>query len=239
MQHDERDLLEVLKDELQFLEKDGYSLSQTFSWRPLGIFEDSATCPNYGLTDKPHPCDECVLMKLVPQERRHERIPCRHIPLNAFGETLESLYRYDDQTEIEQTVTEWLRATIRRLEQQRDAAKSERTELQGHSRNLKGTPLYQKQHPKCANPACPAEFHWTGGGRFLRFRPDSEAAKDDAHLTTDVPRGIHGVRHYWLCERCSQAFTLVYDNECGVVLKLLWPPLPATEMPEAQNQPKA
>jgi hypothetical protein len=32
---------------------------------------------------------------------------------------------------------------------------------------VSGTPLYQKQHPKCANPACPTAFHWTGGGKFF------------------------------------------------------------------------
>jgi hypothetical protein len=37
------------------------------------------------------------------------------------------------------------------------------------------------------------------------------------------------VRHYWLCERCSQTFTLVYDGVYGVVLKVLWPELPVTE----------
>jgi hypothetical protein len=33
------------------------------------------------------------------------------------------------------------------------------------------------------------------------------------------------VRHYWLCERCSQVFTLVYEEAYGVVLKVLWPEL--------------
>jgi hypothetical protein len=44
-----------------------------------------------------------------------------------------------------------------------------------------------------------------------------------------LPSGIHGVRHYWLCERCSSVFTLVNAEECGVVLKVLWPELPAPE----------
>ncbi len=30
------------------------------------------------------------------------------------------------------------------------------------------------------------------------------------------------MRHYWLCERCSHVFTLVYDEGCGVIIRLLW-----------------
>ena len=45
----------------------------------------------------------------------------------------------------------------------------------------------------------------------------------------DSPGGIHGVRHYWLCERCSHVFTLAYDEECGVTLKLIWSELAAGE----------
>jgi hypothetical protein len=231
MQHDERDLLQVLKEELSFVERDGYGLSPTFSWRPQCIFEDSPTCPNYGVRDNPHRCSECVLIQLVPLERRSERIPCRHIPLNSFGETLESLYRYDDQSEIEKTVANWLRATIRRLEQQREAAKRERTEPLTQPQNLRCTPLYQKQHPKCANSACPTAFHWTGGGKFFRFRPHADPALD-GNTNTDAARGVHRVRHYWLCERCSHAFTLLYDIDSGVRLKPLWLALPATTKPE-------
>jgi hypothetical protein len=39
------------------------------------------------------------------------------------------------------------------------------------------------------------------------------------------------VQHYWLCEYCSHVFTLVYEQERGVVLKLRW-----TELPFARAQ---
>ncbi len=32
----------------------------------------------------------------------------------------------------------------------------------------------------------------------------------------------HGVEHFWLCERCSQEFALVYKPGQGVVLVLRW-----------------
>jgi hypothetical protein len=142
---------------------------------------------------------------------------------------LDSFYRYGNHQETEETVGAWLRATIQRLEEERAAAR------QAHSKQppvdggtVRGTPLYQKQHPKYANPACPTAFHWTAGGKFLRFRPDPLSANGN-NPTGDSPRGIHGVRHYWLCERCSHVFSLVYEEEYGVVLKVLWPEIPVAE----------
>jgi hypothetical protein len=87
MQKDERDLLEVLKFELEFLEQGGYGRSPRTPWRPLYIFEDSLTCMNYSSKENPGPCSDCVLMHLVPPERRFEKIPCRHIPFNMSVET--------------------------------------------------------------------------------------------------------------------------------------------------------
>lgn len=226
MQKDERDLLEVLKFELEFLEQGGYGRSPRTAWRPQYIFEDSLTCMNYDSRENPGPCSDCVLMQLVPPERRSEKIPCRHIPFNMSGETLDSLYRYSDQKETEDTVANWLRATIRRLEEERAAAERDRSKQQSlRHATLRGMPLYQKQHPKCASPACPTAFHWTAGGKFFRFRPDP--SENDS--TADRPSGNHGVRHYWLCERCSHVFTLVYAEGSGVVLKMLWPELAAAE----------
>lgn len=189
-------------------------------WRPQLIFEDSPACMNFNCEEH-GPCTDCVLIQLVPPEFRSARIPCRHIPFGSSGETLDSLYRCGDQVEIEEVVGGWLRSTIKRLEEERAAAGRNQAEQQTNrsSEMTKGTALYQKQHPKCANPACPTAFHWTGGGKFFRFRPNS-ASQSESSSTSDLPCGMHGVRHYWLCERCSQMFTLVYDEEGGVVLKV-------------------
>jgi hypothetical protein len=168
-------------------------------------------------------------MHLVPPAHRSEEIPCRHIRFNVFGETLHSLYGYSDQNEIEETVGNWLRATIQRLEEERMAIQRDHDKQPTPSREtLWGTPLYQTQNPKCANPACATAFHWTGGGKFFRFRPDPVSAFGSSSRI-DSPRGIHGVRHYWLCERCSHVFTLTYEEGCGVILKLMWPELPVSE----------
>src|ERR1700739_1753546 len=107
MRKDERDLLGVLRRELDFLEKGGYGTS-CWAWRPSFIFEDSPTCINYGCKENPRPCTDCVLIQVVPPEPRSDKFPCRHIPVDASGETLDSLYRYCDQQEIREKVGKWL-----------------------------------------------------------------------------------------------------------------------------------
>lgn len=233
MQRDERDLLDVLRFELQFLKDGGYGRSPRTPWRPQYIFEDSLTCVNFDSKENPAPCSDCVLMQLVPPEQRSEKIPCRHIPFNVFGESLASLYQNSTQGEVEETVGDWLQATIQRLEEERMAIRAERNKLAAQdAARVKGTPLYQKQHPKCANPVCPAAFHWTGGGKFFRFRPDTVAASGSPPADAS-PDGSPAVRHYWLCERCSLVFTLVHEEEYGVVLKVLWPEMEAGKTHQA------
>lgn len=217
MHRDERDLLEVLKHELELLEKGWYQDSSRSGggWRPSFIFEDSPTCINYACKESPHPCTDCVLMQLVPMERRSEKFPCRHIPLDASGQSLDSLYRQCDQQEVEGTVGKWLRCAITRLEEERKIQRTHENEKPSPASEVTvGIPLSQKLHPKCANPACPTAFHWLQGGKFFRFRPD-----DSSH-------SVAGVQHFWLCEHCSHVLTLLYDQEHGIVFKLLWQELP-------------
>lgn len=230
MQTDERDLLEVLKFELNFLEKGGYGRSPREAWRPQFIFEDSPTCMNYDSKENPEPCSHCVLMQLVPPAFRSAKTPCRHIPLNEAGESLDSLYRYDNQPEIEESVGNWLRTTIATLEESRRTAQleSSRQVAAPDSTSVPGTPLFQKFHPKCANPACSTAFNWLAGGKFFRFRPN-EVAELPELCAHDASGNLHGVRHFWLCERCSHVFTLVHDLQHGIVIQLLWPELPLAE----------
>jgi hypothetical protein len=129
MAKDNRDLLTVLKAELEFLEKGGYLHSANVSWRPQFIFEDSPTCLNHGRRANPLPCSECILMNLVPADCRNEKIPCRHIPLNAEGFTIDTYYRLGTQEEVEAAVAAWLRQTISQLEQERDCGAKSRLEF--------------------------------------------------------------------------------------------------------------
>ncbi|MGB7023696.1 MAG: hypothetical protein WBD73_07860 [Candidatus Acidiferrales bacterium] len=221
MQKDERDLLGVLKDELAFLEGGGYARSPGTAWRPIFIFEDSPSCMNHGHRNDPASCSDCVLMQFVPLELRSAPIPCRHIRLNAVGETLDSLYRYGDEHEIEETVVQWLQATISPLEEERRAfggAEGKPALQEGNA--MKGAALFQNVRPKCANPACAAEFQWVGGGKFFRFRSDP-AATNENKLAAGSSDHLSHVKHFWLCQRCSGIFTLVEEKDSGVVLRLL------------------
>ena len=117
---DRQTLLETLRGELAFIESGGYRKSTHAQWRPQLIFEDSPTCLNHDPTQPRKPCNECLLMTLVPKEFSERRVPCRYIPLNARGETLDLFYRTGTREELEAAVVTWLRATIEQLEREKE-----------------------------------------------------------------------------------------------------------------------
>ena len=119
MTQDERDILEVLKFELSFLEDGGYGRSPHAPWRAPAIFEDSPICPNFCDPARPHPCETCLLEKFVPENRRAESIPCRFIQLTKEGQTVDDLYRTGSQIEMEEALARWLRTQIARIEAER------------------------------------------------------------------------------------------------------------------------
>jgi len=55
-------------------------------------------------------------MHFVPADCRDETIPCRHIPLNDAGYTLDTYYRLGTFEEAEAVVRTWLRKKIHELE---------------------------------------------------------------------------------------------------------------------------
>ena len=129
MAQDERDLLDVLKFELKFLEDGGYGRSPHTPWRRQVAFEDSPTCPNFGDPTRPHSCADCLLMRFVPRELRGQVSPCQQIPLTDKGETVDYFYGCGTQLELlklEEALAGWLRKQISRIEEHR------KTE---HSRN--------------------------------------------------------------------------------------------------------
>jgi hypothetical protein len=105
-------VLDILRLELKFLEL-GLYRART-AGRPLLIFQDSPSCPQYGAAT----CPNCALMQFAPSECRSEAAPCQQIQLNDARETVDSLYRTGTQEELEKTVGSWLMATIKRLEAQ-------------------------------------------------------------------------------------------------------------------------
>ena len=119
MANDERDILETLRAELDFIEQGGYGRSVRTPWQPTSVFQDSLSCLNFGYPYGAHSCDECMLHTFVPAERRSEVVPCHHIPLDAEGETIEALELKENQAQLEERVKAWLRAKIKELEEER------------------------------------------------------------------------------------------------------------------------
>jgi hypothetical protein len=82
--------------------------------------------------------------------------------------------------------------------------------------------------PKCANPSCAASFDWMAGGKLFRFpRTQHEAAPTDGQAAS--AKFSQPIGHFWLCERCSNIYTLQYQPGRGVAILPLWPELPAAE----------
>lgn len=125
MAQDGRDILEVLKFELNFLLDGGYGRSPRSPWRAPAIFEDSPICPNFSDATHPFPCENCLLEQFVPQEQRSQTVPCRFIPLTKEGQTVEDLYRTGNQIELEEALAAWLRAEIDRIERERGISSQE------------------------------------------------------------------------------------------------------------------
>jgi hypothetical protein len=121
MAKDDRDIIELLKDELDFIEKGGYGRSVRTPWKPKSAFQDSLTCINYGYPYRAHPCNECHLLDFVSPEHQAEEVPCHFIPLNEAGETIEELESLDNEAKLEQSVRDWLRARITEIEAKRAA----------------------------------------------------------------------------------------------------------------------
>ena len=119
MTTDQRDILEVLKEELDFVEKGGYGRSVRTPWQSKSLFQDSLSCINFGYSYRAHPCDECHLLNFVSPEHRSETVPCHFIPLNTDGDTIEALESQDNQAKLEQEVKQWLRARIKQIEEER------------------------------------------------------------------------------------------------------------------------
>ena len=119
MAEDTRDILEVLRFELSFLQDGGYGRSPRAPWRASAIFEDSPACPNFCDPARPHPCKDCLLVNFVPENRRDESIPCRFIPITEQGQTVDDFYRTGTQIEMEEALAGWLRKQIQRIEKER------------------------------------------------------------------------------------------------------------------------
>jgi hypothetical protein len=62
---------------------------------------------------------------------------------------------------------------------------------------------------KCAHPDCSSDFDY-GQGRLFRFQQSPQQEKQPSHW--------HAVKHYWLCARCYENYTIEYQKGVGVLL---------------------
>ena len=62
---------------------------------------------------------------------------------------------------------------------------------------------------KCAHPDCTSDFD-CGHGRLFRFHQISQHEQQPKHW--------HGVKHFWLCARCCEEYTIEYEKGLGVLL---------------------
>ena len=119
MPTDKKTMLDALKMEIVVIEKGGYHPSVHRPHDEPRVFRDSISCLNVGLGDdkKEHACAECFLIDFVPEKYKDSNEdPCHKIPLNAQGDTVESLSRTSSPEDVQAAVLAWLKATVRRLE---------------------------------------------------------------------------------------------------------------------------
>lgn len=127
MSEDRRDVLQVLRYELNFLEQGGYSRNIR-QGNGISPFQDTLSCLNFGEPSRPHTCHECFLYDFVPPKSRTEDVPCHFIPLDEQGTTIAKLLKDGESQRLENILQAWLRRMIGKLEKERASA-SETTDF--------------------------------------------------------------------------------------------------------------
>jgi hypothetical protein len=86
---------------------------------------------------------------------------------------------------------------------------------------------------KCAHPDCTSDFDY-GQGRLFRFQQTPQQEKQPSHW--------HAVKHYWLCTRCCETYTIEYQKGLGVLimerLETLAGPQPSYYVLQAEMAPR-
>lgn len=120
MPTDKKTMLDALKMEILVIERGGYNPSVHSPHDDPRIFRDSISCLNIGVSDdkKEHPCSSCFLIDFVPEKFKGSNDdPCHKIPLNARGDTIESLLESGRPSDdVQQEVLQWLKDAVKKLE---------------------------------------------------------------------------------------------------------------------------
>ncbi len=108
-------LLQVLQNEAEFFDAEGYGRPFRSKWRPTLLLRDSPVCINYHDAGRQNSCSECPLFSLVAADQREKLVPCHHIPLNQQGETVADLYALGSPELLDQRYRNWLQEKIKDL----------------------------------------------------------------------------------------------------------------------------
>lgn len=107
----------VLWNELEFLEREGFSKYPDMP-RLHTLFQDGPGCPRKDEESR-IPCQACPWFRFVPAASRQCDVPCHLIPLNAAGETAASLANGDRRRQLE-VYRDWLLRTLQRIDSETD-----------------------------------------------------------------------------------------------------------------------
>jgi hypothetical protein len=75
-------------------------------------------CMGVGTRPPADCCDACPLLELSPPESQDSESPCRQIPLNEQGETVESMAKTRDAAYLEERLLKWMERTVLQLRQE-------------------------------------------------------------------------------------------------------------------------
>ena len=114
MSNSTREVVMLLKKELEFLHRGGYG--GTKSWKPLSVFLDSPSCPNRLDVERSTPCPQCWLFNFVPERYGRELPACHFIPMTDDGKSVDSMRREYSQAEMLDKLKTWLQDEIQHLE---------------------------------------------------------------------------------------------------------------------------
>jgi hypothetical protein len=119
MASDNAELIRLIEAELDVIEGGGYNQPAGAGGEEKLVFNRSLVCINHWLVPghETDCCDDCMLLKAVPEKHRSEKTPCHFIPLNDKGETVRSLEAQGDHDRLVEAVKDWLRATLQRLKE--------------------------------------------------------------------------------------------------------------------------
>jgi hypothetical protein len=78
----------------------------------------------------------------------------------------------------------------------------------------------------CANPECGVPLRRLRNGRLFQFevsaRELTETPSAEKQLKERQVKTARYVSHFWLCGKCSQHFTLAFDQKSGVTVLPLY-----------------